>query len=41
MPLLITVTLHTPICGMHELLYVCNIMFCLMIYLDPNFYVWM
>ena len=24
MPLLIMVTLHIPICGMHELLYVCN-----------------
>ena len=27
MPLLIMVTLHIPICGMHELLYVCNTIF--------------
>ena len=27
MPLLIMVILHTPICGMHEVLYVCSIIF--------------
>ena len=35
MSLLIIVTLHTPICGMHEVPYVHNIIFCLLISLDP------
>ena len=34
LPLLIMVNFHTPICGIHELFYVHNIIFCLLSYLD-------
>ena len=37
MSLLIIVTLYIPICSMHESLYVCYIIFCLLTYLDKFF----